>query len=170
MGFSRKRFLVTLGLSILIVLSTSYFGQLYDREDWKLNWLSLSSCAITGYPLKICLYSPRQGLLISILLINIAFWFLVINFLYSAKKILIGMGAFLIWIITVIIQKQTAIRYCLGDVSWFRITGYPIAECVSKQDKDIIFTVYLVNIAFWFLAVYLIILLMHKLLIRFVHK
>lgn len=165
-GFSKKRFFVTLGLSILIVLLTSFLTQLYDREDWKLNWLSLSSCAITGYPIKACLYNPGQGLLISIGLINIAFWFLIINLLYSSKKILVGIGAFLIWIITVVIQKQTAISQCFGDVSWFRVTGYPIADCVSKEDKDIIFTVYLVNIAFWFLAIYLV----HKLFIKLVHK
>lgn len=170
MGFSKKRFLVTLGLSVVIVIFTSFLTQLYDHEDWELNWLSLSSCAITGYPIKACLYSPRQGLLISIFLVNIAFWFLVINLLYSSKKILLGMGAYLVWIITVVIQKQRALSYCFGDISWFRITGYPIAECVSKQDKDVIFTVYLVNIAFWFLAIYLVHKLVHKLLINSVHK
>lgn len=166
LGISKKRFLVTLVLSIFIFFF-SVFIQIYDFEDWKLEgFLNLSSCSQTGYPIKICLYNSSQGLVFSIGLINIAFWFLVINFLYSLKKILIAIVAFSIWLVTVVIQKQMILNSCFGDVSWFRITGYPIAECVSKQDKNIIFTVYLVNILFWFLLI----LIIYKLIGRIFYK
>src|SRR3989338_4135160 len=133
MGFSKKRFFVTLGLSLIIFFFTAYI-QIYDFEDWKLNLLSLSSCSTTGYPVKVCLYNHTQGLLIAIYLINIAFWFLTINFLYFFKRIMIGLGALVIWIVSVVIQKQQAGYQCFSSVTWFRVTGYPIAECVAKED------------------------------------
>lgn len=165
-GFSKKRFLVTVTLS-LIIFFISAFIQIYDFEDWKLRgFLNLSSCSGTGYPIKVCLYNSTPGLLISISLINIIFWFLIISFLYSTKRIIIGISAFLTWVMTLIIQKQQAGQQCFGDITWFRVTGYPIAECISKEDKGVIFAVYLVNITFWFLVISLI----HKFIITLLNK
>lgn len=155
-GFSKKRFLITFILSLFILVITGLI-QLFDTEEWNFLLLEGTSCTGTGYPVAVCLSNTSSGLLFSISLVNIIFWFGVINILYSLKQIKIGLLSLIIWVGSVIVQKQYGLVHCIsGNPSWCKITGYPISECVNRDEKVIVFAVYLTNIAFWFLAIKLI--------------
>lgn len=77
--FNRKRFLVTLGLSVLIWFVSGLI-QLFDFRDWEQHFSLLgSSCSVTGYPISRC-YSDHEGIKIwGISLFNIFFWFWTIH-------------------------------------------------------------------------------------------
>ncbi len=72
LGFSKKRFFITLSLSILIWL-VSVFLQGIMFYKVRLNLFSASSCEITGFPIADCVYDNTKAGLIQ--LVNIFFWF-----------------------------------------------------------------------------------------------
>lgn len=80
MGFSKKRFLVTLGLSILIWI-ISLFIQGITLYKIKFSLFSASSCEITGFPIVNCIYDGSKATLIQ--LINIFIWFWVLHFVWK---------------------------------------------------------------------------------------
>lgn len=82
-GFSKKRFLVILGLSVLVWFISGLI-QLFDPRDWQYHFsLSGSSCTVTGYPLSKC-YSDYESIKIwGTCLFNIFFWFWIIQLLSS---------------------------------------------------------------------------------------
>ncbi len=86
-GFSKKRFLVTLGLSILVwVVSLIIQGTTLYKVKFSL--FSGSACEITGFPIATCTYSGFQAGLFQ--LVNIFFWFWIIHlfstFIFRSKK------------------------------------------------------------------------------------
>lgn len=82
--FSKKRFFITLGLSIGVWL-ISIFVQGITLYAVKFNLFSGSACEITGFPLARCIYNGTQIAILQ--LINIFIWFLVINLaVYWVKK------------------------------------------------------------------------------------
>ncbi|EKD85151.1 MAG: hypothetical protein ACD_38C00075G0003 [uncultured bacterium] len=82
-GFSRKRFLVTLGLSVLIWI-VSNFIQLLNSNHWPAGFSLLGgSCTVTGYPFAFCLAGYEKVKILLIYLVNIAFWFWVLHFLWK---------------------------------------------------------------------------------------
>lgn len=154
--FSRKRILITFIISFFILIITMLV-KLFDTEEWNFLMIGWTSCAVTGYPVAACLRSTSSGLLFSTSLVNLIFWFAIINTLYSLKQIRIGLLSLVIWLGSVVIQKQFGLIQCIGgNLRWYKITGYPISECVNRDEKVIIFAVYLTNIVFWFLTIKLI--------------
>lgn len=91
LGFSKKRFLVTLGLSGVIWYVTVII-QGITGYNAPFNLLSSgSSCQITGFPIAQCIYvSSGKSSVWMINLLNILLWFwfvhLFSSFLFRPKK------------------------------------------------------------------------------------
>lgn len=80
LGFSKKRFLVTLGLSVLVWLLSGVI-QLLVQQDTTFAFFSFGgSCEITGYPIALCISSNDNTKFLFISLVNIVFWFWVLHF------------------------------------------------------------------------------------------
>ncbi|RJP46394.1 MAG: hypothetical protein C4584_01680 [Armatimonadetes bacterium] len=81
--FSKKRFFITLGLSIFIWL-ISNIVQLLNVEDWERNFSLLgTSCTITGYPVSRCIDQTQKIEILSIYLLNIFIWFWIIHLFWN---------------------------------------------------------------------------------------
>lgn len=77
MGFTKKRFFITLGLSILVWYG-SVVAQGISGYNAPFNILfSGSICKVTGFPVVACLYGGSVWL---VNIINISFWFWVLHF------------------------------------------------------------------------------------------
>ncbi len=82
-GFSKKRFLVTLGLSIIVWVITN-FMQLFNSNFWPVSFSLLGgSCTVTGYPIALCLASYEKTKILLIYFLNITFWFWVLHFSWN---------------------------------------------------------------------------------------
>ncbi len=78
-GFSKKRFFITLGLSVVVWVVTNFI-QLFNSTYWPAGFSLLGgSCTVTGYPVALCLASYEKAKILLICIINIAFWFWVIH-------------------------------------------------------------------------------------------
>lgn len=83
LGFSKKRFLVTLGLSVGVWLVTNFI-QLLNSNDWPVGFSLLGgSCTVTGYPVALCLASYEKTKILLVYLVNIIFWFWVIHLFWK---------------------------------------------------------------------------------------
>ena len=83
LGFSKKRFFVTLGLSVLVWV-VSNFIQLFDSGYWPAGFSLLgSSCTVTGYPIALCLAGYEKAKIVLVYLVNIFFWFWVIHLFWG---------------------------------------------------------------------------------------
>ena len=90
LGFSKKRFFLTLGLSVLVWV-ISALAQFLTMYNVRFSLFSSSSCQITGFPIAKCIYQSSDQLPFWIIdLANIFFWFWVIHifsgFLFRSKK------------------------------------------------------------------------------------
>lgn len=77
-GFSKKRFLVTLGLSVASWILTMIVQAVTTFQKY-IGTFS-TGCQVTGYPIDVCDLS--RGFVVSpllIIIINILFWFLVVH-------------------------------------------------------------------------------------------
>lgn len=81
LGFSWKRFLVTLGLSIGVWIVTAII-QAYATFGMYLGTFS-SGCQVTGYPIDICTMRGPDVPAILVILINILFWFFIIHLFWG---------------------------------------------------------------------------------------
>lgn len=81
-GFSKKRFFITLGLSVGVwVISIVVQAATLYKVTFSLLG---SSCQLTGFPIAECLRGePGQLPFWVIHLLNITFWFWVIHLLWS---------------------------------------------------------------------------------------
>lgn len=79
MGFSKKRVVISLIISIVIWLIT-VFIQAVNEAPRYVAMLSQSDCPATGYPLTQCIKNIPNILVYGI---NIFFWFWVIHFFYG---------------------------------------------------------------------------------------
>ena len=78
-GFSKKRFFVTLGLSVVVWVITNFI-QLFNSSYWPEGFSLLgNSCTVTGYPIAICLAGYEKSKILLTYLLNITFWFWVIH-------------------------------------------------------------------------------------------
>ncbi len=85
-GFSKKRFFVTLGISILVWV-VSNFIQLFNSSYWPQGFSLLgSSCTVTGYPVALCLQHYEKIKILLVYLINITFWFWIIHLFWGWFK------------------------------------------------------------------------------------
>ena len=83
MGFSKKRFFITLGLSIGVWV-VSNFIQLLNANYWPQGFSLLgSSCTVTGYPIALCLPPYDRIKILLIYLANITVWFWVIHLFWT---------------------------------------------------------------------------------------
>lgn len=80
-GFSKKRFFITLGLSILI-WGLSAVIQAYITFAKYLGTFS-SGCQVTGYPIDVCTLRGPNVPAFWIILLNIAIWFWVIHLFWG---------------------------------------------------------------------------------------
>lgn len=88
-SFSKKRFLITLGLSIVVWYLSVIFQGL-SSYNAPFNLLLSETCKITGFPIARCIYpDPYTVPFWVVILINIIFWFWIIHlitgFFTSAK-------------------------------------------------------------------------------------
>ncbi len=81
LGFSKKRFLVTLGLSILIWVISMVAQYLFKGDNVNYGFFIFAkSCEVTGYPLARCVPDYDKGQIYLTYLINLVFWFWVLHF------------------------------------------------------------------------------------------
>ncbi|MBI2600090.1 hypothetical protein HYW43_04215 [Candidatus Daviesbacteria bacterium] len=82
-GFNKKRFFITLGLSILIWVITNFI-QLFSPNYWPAGFSLLGgSCTVTGYPIALCLAEYEKAKIFLVYLANITFWFWVIHLFWN---------------------------------------------------------------------------------------
>jgi len=80
LGFSKKRFLVTLGLSILIWLVSGVIQAMVGFSDYfKIS----HACSLTGYPIALCISNNNLAKVNLISLVNITIWFWVLHFAWK---------------------------------------------------------------------------------------
>lgn len=83
-GFSKKRFFITLGLSVGVWVVSMFMQAIFTLDDLTTNFSLLgSSCEVTGYPIALCLDKNKMGIVVLIYLINIGIWFWIIHFLWG---------------------------------------------------------------------------------------
>lgn len=83
LGFSKKRFLITLGLSI-IIWYISVVVQGISGFNAPFSSLLSEPCKLTGFPIAICLYpTSRTGSTWLIILINIFLWFWILHLFWG---------------------------------------------------------------------------------------
>ncbi len=81
-GFSKKRFFITLGLSVVVWLVSIMVQFFLKGDNVKYGFFIFSkSCEVTGYPLARCIPDYDKGQIYLSYLINIFFWFWVIHLL-----------------------------------------------------------------------------------------
>lgn len=69
--FSKKRFFLTLGLSIIIWI-ISNFIQLLDNNYWSGGFSLLGNlCTLTGYPIALCLSHHKILKILGVYILNI---------------------------------------------------------------------------------------------------
>ncbi len=73
--FSKKRFLITLVLSVLVWVVT-VFVQAVSESVKYVAFFTQSKCSATGYPVNFCINGSPEFF---IYLINIFFWFWIIH-------------------------------------------------------------------------------------------
>ena len=79
MGFSKKRFFVTLGLSE-VVWVISVLIQAFTEAPKYIAFFTQAKCSATGYPVTSCIKGiPEVG----IYFINILFWFFIMHLFWG---------------------------------------------------------------------------------------
>lgn len=81
--FSRKRFLITLGLSVVIWIIS---GLIQALTGFSSYFTIFHKCTLTGYPIALCILSNDLIKISLISIVNILFWFLVVNLLWNWFK------------------------------------------------------------------------------------
>ncbi len=79
-GFSKKRFFLTLGLSILVWVMS---GVLQAVTGFSNYFTIFHACSLTGYPIALCISSNDSVKINLISLTNIIFWFCVLHFIWK---------------------------------------------------------------------------------------
>jgi len=81
-NFSRKRFFLTLGLSILIWLVSGLAQVLLNRGEFGAYIFGMG-CEITGYPIAQCVSSNQTLRILLTYIVNVFFWFWVIHLFWG---------------------------------------------------------------------------------------
>lgn len=79
MGFSKKRFFITLGLSVGVWIIT-VITQAFIESPKYIAFFTQSKCSATGYPFSACIQGVPEEV---VYLINIFFWFFIIHLFWS---------------------------------------------------------------------------------------
>lgn len=87
LGFSKKRFFITLGLSVAVWVGSAVIHLLAEAKNFDYGFFIFArSCEVTGYPLARCIPEQKTGEIILTYFINILFWFWVIHFFWRVFK------------------------------------------------------------------------------------
>lgn len=81
----KKRFLISLGLGIGVWVVSGIVQALYNRGAFG-SYIFGASCELTGYPIARCIPDYNKGEIFLTYLINILFWFGVVNLLWAVFK------------------------------------------------------------------------------------
>lgn len=84
--FSKKRFFITLGLSVGVWFLSGFIQALTGFSDY---FTVFHKCSLTGYPIALCVPSNDQMKTVLISGINVFIWFLIIHFiggLFSKRR------------------------------------------------------------------------------------
>lgn len=79
LGFSKKRFFITLGLSILIWLISGFVQVFLNKGEFG-SYVFGTGCELTGYPVALCVSENDKFKFFLVLLLNIILWFWVLHF------------------------------------------------------------------------------------------
>ena len=79
-GFSKKRFFITLGLSVGIWLISGFIQAWIGFSDY---FTVFHTCSLTGYPISLCVSSNNQIMIASVSVINIFIWFWIIHLFWG---------------------------------------------------------------------------------------
>lgn len=80
-GFSKKRLLITLGLSMVVWLVTAVI-QGYSTFSKYIGTFS-TGCQVTGYPIDVCTIQSSYIPPLLVIFINILLWFWVIHLFWN---------------------------------------------------------------------------------------
>lgn len=80
LGFSWKRFLVTLGISVGAWGISGVVQALIGFSDY---FTIFHSCSLTGYPIALCISSNDQIKVVLVSGVNIVLWFWVIHLFWG---------------------------------------------------------------------------------------
>ncbi len=80
LGFSWKRFFVTLGLSVVVWVMSGVIQAIIGFSNY---FTIFHSCSLTGYPIALCISSNDQIKVILVSGVNIILWFWVIHFFWG---------------------------------------------------------------------------------------
>lgn len=84
MGLSKKRFFITLGLSIGVWLISTLVQLVFSQNNVQYGFFIFAkSCEVTGYPVAMCLPEHNKSMIYLIYLLNIFFWFWVIHLFWG---------------------------------------------------------------------------------------
>lgn len=78
-GLTKKRFLITLGLSVMVWVFSVVFQALIEAPRY-IAFFTQSSCSATGYPITQCIKGTPDFF---IYLINVLFWFFIIHLFWG---------------------------------------------------------------------------------------
>lgn len=79
-GFTLKRFLITLGISVGIWIISGIIQALTGFSNY---FTIFHSCSLTGYPIALCISSNDQMKIILISGVNIILWFWILHFVFN---------------------------------------------------------------------------------------
>lgn len=79
-GFSKKRFFITLGLSVVVWGASGVLQGLLGFSNY---FTVFHSCSLTGYPIALCVSSNDQAKVILVSVVNIILWFWVMHFIWG---------------------------------------------------------------------------------------
>lgn len=80
-GWSKKRFLLTLVLSVVVWVVTVVI-QLFSTFARFIGTFS-TGCQVTGYPIDICELPSRNVPAFLVIIVNITFWFWIIHLFWG---------------------------------------------------------------------------------------
>ncbi len=80
LGFSWKRFLVTLGVSVVVWVVSGVVQAFVGFS----NYFSIfHSCSLTGYPIALCISNNDPTKVVFVSFANIIIWFWVLHFAWN---------------------------------------------------------------------------------------
>lgn len=84
LGFTLKRFLITLGISVFIWVISIMIQFIFKSDNVQYGFFIFAkSCEVTGYPIAKCIPDYDKGQIFLTYFINISFWFFIIHLFWG---------------------------------------------------------------------------------------